>query len=370
MAQKFFVSIDQLEIAGSAPDVRRVAGHVERKCDTMEVVSLEVLCCVQVVRHGVAEERVERGVAVPVTVADTLEAVRAWAVGKQGEWCLGGVLVRQTPLILAAGEGSVEGLWFCWGELPAEDRREKGRWALAMAARKGRLLAVQWLMEHEADVRAHNDVALRWSAERGHLAVVQCLAEHGADVAAADNAALRWSAAHGHLPVVEWLVENGAGAVIGSKATTVLATSAADGHLSTVQWLVGQGADVNGGALGRSAFYGHLSVVQWLVGQGADVHAPSGGALRASARGAHLHVVQWLVEEGGADVHANDDEALRVSASLGNLAVVQWLVEESGTKWTRKMLEGALDRTRKGAVSVFLQEASRRRPLARKRKRE
>ena len=142
-----------------------------------EIVSLETLCCVWVVRHEVTPDKVEGGVAVPVLVADHVEAVRRWAVGRVEDEFM---YLPTPPLLLAVSEGSIEGLQFCWSEIAVEDRLKKGEDALDYAGQHGYLPVVQWLVEK---CGTGENKALRGSAARGHLAVVQWLVEEGgADV--------------------------------------------------------------------------------------------------------------------------------------------------------------------------------------------
>ncbi len=292
------------------------------------MASLETLCCVWAVCHEVAPQKLERGTAVPVQVADHVEAVRPWATVEEPNWIpTSGRWVQLTSLERAAGVGSVEGLQFCWGRTKVAARQHDAQRALVNAAVLIHLPAVRWLVkEARANVHVCHDEAVRRSAAGGHLSVVQ------------------------------WLVEEGG----------------ADVH-----------ADGDGDhALWASVYYGHLPVVRWLVKEGgADVHAGGDYALQSSASCGHLSVVRWLVEEGGADVHAIDGFSLLRNTGCGGypsmpqggtgegrLAVVQWLVEESEAEWTEEAMQQILgtvwivppvDSVRSAAVAIVRKACER-----------
>ena len=76
---------------------------------------------------------------------------------------------------------------------------------LEIAAEKGNLEVVKFLVEEGVDVHTYDDCALCGAAEKGHLEVVKFLVAKGADVHARDNYALRWAADKGHLEIVKFL---------------------------------------------------------------------------------------------------------------------------------------------------------------------
>ncbi len=279
----------------------------------VEAAPLELLCAVWVVRHGVAAERVAGGTAVSVVVADVVAGVRRWAVDDVDKWFHGTTSLEKAGLV-----GSAEALQFCLGEMATTQRQKEANWVLSRSALRGKLAAVQWLVDEAgADLHADVDYALLQSAEEGHVDVVRWLVAKGADVHADDDRALLWSACKGHLPVVRFLVEEG-------------------------------GADVHAGGdrpLRGSATFGRLAVVQWLVEEGgADVNADEARPLYWSAQNGRLAVVRFLVGEAGADPHARDDEVLRVCAGSGRLNVVEWLLSpESGVDWTAAAVRRAME---------------------------
>ncbi len=207
----------------------------------VEAASLELLCAVWVVRHGVAPERVAGGTAVPVVVADVVAGVRRWAVWTSwpDEW--GGWPLRWTnkaAVALAAWWGCTDSVQFCLGEVEAPLRKAALRYALERCASGGRLAMMQWLVhEAGADVHAQHDAILSWTIANGHLAVVQWLVERGVDVHAMGECALRWSAYGGHLAVVQWLVQV-AGADIAVGGNDALHSAAARNHPAVVRWLI------------------------------------------------------------------------------------------------------------------------------------
>lgn len=78
-----------------------------------------------------------------------------------------------------------------------------------MGTRNGHAAVVQLLIEHSADLHAHDDEALLWASERGFVAVVQLLLQHGANV---HGEALARASRNGHA-VVQLLIQHGARSV-------------------------------------------------------------------------------------------------------------------------------------------------------------
>ncbi len=223
--------------------------------DAVDAASLEVVCAVWVVRHGVDAERLESGVAIPAGVAAAVEEVRRWAA-------------EEVPVEAAAWEGSVEGVQFCLGELRAGNRVYAKKLALARSASGGRLEVVRWLVEDgPVAQRLLDSMALARAASRGHLAVVRFLVEEGGvDVHAYEDVALVASAAHGHLAVVRWLVEEG-GADIHARNDAALELSVGYFHYEVGWWLVNVGgadiASMNLDGVDQWAFFAYLRLRLW-----------------------------------------------------------------------------------------------------------
>lgn len=151
---------------------------------------------------------------------------------------------------------------------------------LMLAALRGHLCVVQWLIAVQGDSIAqadsHGRTALLFAAAGGHLALVQWLLAVGANIAQADchgRTALLFAAAGGHLAVVQWLLNVG-GATIAeadSSGCTALLLAASRGHSPVVQWLLSNGAHIGEtdsrgtGVLLHSAARGNLELVQLLL---------------------------------------------------------------------------------------------------------
>ncbi|KAJ7158283.1 ankyrin repeat-containing domain protein [Mycena crocata] len=210
-----------------------------------------------------------------------------------------------------------------------------------------RLELVRLLLEHNADVHAHNNGALRAGSRRGHQELIQLLLEHGANVNAADEndvsaleAAASWNggydmvdsssshekAAH-RLELVRLLLEHDAD--VHAYNNGALRAASREGHREVVELLLEHGANVNAAdgsgvsALEDAAGWDGSSPDEWdtspdemaarrleLVGlllkHGADVHAHNNGALRAASRKGSKEVVQLLLEHG-TNVNASDE---------------------------------------------------------------
>ncbi len=198
---------------------------------------------------------------------------------------------------------------------------------LALAASNAHAEAVTLLLEHGADVHAHNDYALRWAAERGHADVVKLLLEHGADVHADNDHALRLAATFGRADVVSLLFDHGAD--VHAKDDYALCFAATYGHTKVVKQLLEHGGDVhaqNDYALRWAAHHGHLEVVKFLLDCGANVHADKHFALHGAVERGHTDMVKLLLEHG-ADIHAKNDHALRWAVRNGHTKVVKLLLE-------------------------------------------
>ena len=164
--------------------------------------------------------------------------------------------------------------------------------------------ALMWISElsksgtkitRRADIHCAGDNAVALAAEKGHLDVVEYLIKNGASVR---HSALSNASAAGHLEVVQYLIENGA-----------------DIHAQ------------NDEALESAAYGGQLLIIEYLMANGVDIHANHDNAVKRAALGGHLGVVKYLIEEMGADFNAGSGEGLGLVAGKGDLKMVKYLVE-------------------------------------------
>lgn len=92
-----------------------------------------------------------------------------------------------------------------------------GKTPLYIASNKGDLLAVELLLQHNANVEARNSIdgatALHEACEHGHLKVAQTLLQYGADINSKrpdGQSSLFLAAAIGDASIVEYLLQHGA----------------------------------------------------------------------------------------------------------------------------------------------------------------
>ena len=136
---------------------------------------------------------------------------------------------------------------------------------LNIAAKKGNLEAVKFLVEHGGIVHAWHNLTLRSASGKGHLEIVKFLVEQGADIHANEDEPLRAASRSGHLEVVKYLMELGANV-----------------HANEDE------------ALRGASERGHLKMVKFLVEHGADVHAKKDAAIRLAKRNGHLQIIRYL----------------------------------------------------------------------------
>lgn len=161
--------------------------------------------------------------------------------------------------------------------------------------------------------------ALLVAAERGHVAVVEFLLDHGADIKIRDTAtgstALWFAAQNGHANVVELLLYEGADVEARDKANNVTALWAASerGHTKAAGLLLNNGAEANTkrpeddiSALYLASQNGHLEVVKLLLNKGAmaDTKRSNDGvtALFIASENGHAKIVKQLSDKG-ADIN-------------------------------------------------------------------
>ena len=182
---------------------------------------------------------------------------------------------------------------------------------LMLAVEVGDLRLVQKLVQEGIDVNmttnTTNATALLVAAMRGNLPVVQYLLHHGAEKNKTDNdgvSPLYMAALNGHFAVVKYLVEQGVDTdKVRDNGTSSLLIAAQNGHLEVVKCLLEQAADKdkvdNNGAtpLFMAAQNGHLTVVRCLVEHGTDKDKTTNEGLtplQAAVVGGHTEIVTYL----------------------------------------------------------------------------
>lgn len=144
--------------------------------------------------------------------------------------------------------------------------------ALTNAALMGHLDIVKYLIEHGANIHAHNDRAIQLASNYGKLDVVKYLVEHGANVCVNDNYAVKWAAHSGHLSVVQYLVEHGAD--IHANQNYAIRFAAKHGDINMVKYLVSVQSKIPAGynyAAKMAKKHGHSEVLEYLISVGAQL---------------------------------------------------------------------------------------------------
>lgn len=161
--------------------------------------------------HGALPSAVRFGVAVET---GDLRAASAWLdEGLDPNFLADRI---GTGLMIAAWEGNIPMMALFVGRGAAIDAMNHHReQALMHAAWKGRLQAVQWLLEHGATLNRSGREwsALHYAAFNGHEDVARLLIERGADLDALStngSTPLMMAAREGHITLARMLVERGA----------------------------------------------------------------------------------------------------------------------------------------------------------------
>jgi len=115
--------------------------------------------------------------------------------------------------------------------------------ALHFAAIGGHIEAAGWLLDHGADLEAHDGefhaTPLSWANEKGQMAMVEFLIERGAEISIWQAAAL------GRLQRVEELVSSDPGLLDEERDWgTVVHQACFWGRIAVVDWLIDRGADI------------------------------------------------------------------------------------------------------------------------------
>jgi hypothetical protein len=152
---------------------------------------------------------------------------------------------------------------------------------LVEAAKAGNVATMSQAWESGASVAAALDMngesALHNAAGRGHVPAIEWLMQHGADLAAKDQCGaypLHCAARRDHVLAMESLVDHGAELdSINSYGDTALHAAAHNGQARAVEWLVGRGLDpATTDARGQTVLHfavqrGYLAIAEWLAKQ-------------------------------------------------------------------------------------------------------
>jgi len=216
---------------------------------------------------------------------------------------------------------------------------------LLMAARKGHLAIVQYLVSIGGNIHGQSNKVLSVAAGNGHLTIVQYLVSIGGNIESA--APLIWAASKGHLSVVKYLFNlkfnifyNKTYEKINIRTfNDALSWAAHYNHLDVVQYLL-QPYELNNFLNSKFAVNinvrdnnvliwatknGHLDVIQYLFSIGADIHTDNDIILRIAAYKDNLQILQYLVSKGS-NIHGYKSQALKYAARNGKLRIVQYLV--------------------------------------------
>ena len=215
---------------------------------------------------------------------------------------------------------------------------------LHLASREGHLDIARFLIEHGANVTAHQRelTPLHHASQRGHLDLARLLVEHGAYATAPDLLGLtplHHASQWGHLDLVHFLVEHGANAatpdLLGS---TPIDLAFLNGHLNLAQFLVEHCAntaaqDQHGSTpLHRASKRGHLDLVRFIVKHGANPADQDGDGstpIHLAFFNGHLDLAQFLVEHC-ANTAAQDQHGstpLHQASKRGYLDLARFIVK-------------------------------------------
>lgn len=208
------------------------------------------------------------------------------------------------------------------------------KYAMHFAARQNSAKAIERLCERGfsvSELDKDQRTAMYYATD---ITTYRALLNHGADVNAHNGRAITEATRTGSLELVTFLVANGAN----YNLSLALSHAIFSDKLEIARVLLDGGADANGDLpqggtpLQAAAGYGLTSMVQLLIDRGADVNAA--GDYHASA----LHAAAWrgidssveLLLDRGADVNARGrfyGSALAVAIDEGNHTTVQILLD-------------------------------------------
>ena len=235
-------------------------------------------------------------------------------------------------------------------------RSMQGDNGLEMAIRHGRLLMVQYLLNHRGKfvsplnsailADAGNELCEHSGSRLERAEIMRVLIENGTDIQACNSRGmtpLMYTAYCGQMPLVKLLTEKGAkvNAVNrfyhgkGSWCKTPLGCASARNHLEITKYLLDRGTkinDHNGGitALWEASAHGHVQIAELLIAHGADVNIPaqSGTPLMKAAENGHVELVALLLKARANTNWVSKDNypAIAAAAQVGANAVIELLL--------------------------------------------
>jgi ankyrin repeat protein len=263
----------------------------------------------------------------------------------------------------AAGAGHVGCLMYTLETLGNLIRDDHEVTALHVAARKGQIAVLIYLIENE--IVDHDDVLrAKNGATPAHDAAgtgsIECLRYLFSRTRAGPNdldnngaTPLHWAAQYGHLNIVQMLVAEAQAPidVVTKSGITALHLAAAKNHLDVLRWLVGyafrhhqqpmklvNAKDKNGSTpLYHSAHNGHLQIVQWLSSKGGGdptiINSQGLAPLHAATIAGHIQIVQYLFQFGLATAPgglrtSEGASSLHFAAAENHVEIMQWLLEQ------------------------------------------
>ncbi len=262
-----------------------------------------------------------------------------------------------TAFLLAAGRGDIPVMqWLLEHGASMKEITREGDTALLEAASSGHRLALQWLLQNGASVKEINNedgwTALLWAARENHRSVVTHLLQNGASIKEADKqgiTALQLAAYGCHIGMVQYLLEHGASLnEVDAQGTSPLLWAVLQNRraIDVTKYLLKKIAEDNrdqkqeNAELYQAAWEGNKEVVQKSLTQGMNQFATrqqSGStAILLAAAAGRLEVVQYLIGSitSAYERQTNSNAALLWASSNGHLSIVRWLVLEEKASLT------------------------------------
>jgi len=215
--------------------------------------------------------------------------------------------------------------------------------ALTLAAYKGHVDMVQFLLERGADQEHKTDemhTALMEASMDGHVEVAKLLLEHGAQVnmpADSFESPLTLAACGSHVDLAHLLIKHGANLEeVNDEGYTPLMEAAREGYLPMVALLLEHGCNINAQteetqetALTLACCGGFKEVVSFLLEAGTDIELGASTPLMEAATEGHADMVKFLLDKGAKvdAATATGDTALTYACENGHTSVAEVLLD-------------------------------------------